>query len=109
MDKIKLFDSTTLEIEDGASLGHIVHKAKSAAAARKAAEAFTDANLTHVEFLHDGRVNGIYDNLGLIQYEAPTVSEPVEGEEEEAAADPVEPKENPEIDGRTVTIALYQK
>lgn len=100
MDKIKLFDGTILDIEDSASLDHIVHQAKSAAKARAAADAFTDANLKHVEFLHGDLTNGIYDNLGLIVYEAA----PAEEGEEPAAA-----PANPLVEGKTVTIALYQK
>lgn len=100
MDKIKLFDGTVLDIEDSASLDHIVHQAKTAAKARAAAEAFTDANLRHVEFLHGDSINGIYDDLSLIVYEA----EPAADGEEPAAA-----LANPLVEGKTVTIALYQK
>ena len=95
MDKIKLFDGTALEIEDYASLAHIVHTAKSAAKAETAASKFTDENLRHVEFLHDDVINGIYDNLGLIAG--------TEGTEETEATP------NPLVEGKTVTIALYQK
>lgn len=89
MDKIKLFDSTLLDIKDYASLSHIVHTAGSTAKAQAAAEKFTPENLQHVEFLHNGVINGIYDNLALT---------PVE-----------EGGSNPTIDGATVTISLYQK
>ena len=88
MDKIKLFDGTILTIEDYAAISRIVHNAKSAAKAQAAAEKFTDENLRHVEFLHDDVVNGIYDNLGLIVDEE---------------------TQNPYVDGKTVTISLYQK
>lgn len=88
MDKIKLFDGTTIAIEDYAAISRIVHNAKSAAKAQAAAEKFTDENLRHVEFLHDDVINGIYDNLGLIA-----------GED----------MQNPYVDGKTVTISLYQK
>lgn len=88
MDKIKLFDGTTLAIEDYAAISRIVHNAKSSAKAQAAAEKFTDENLRHVEFLHDDVINGIYDNLGLI-------------------AD--EEMQNPYVDGKTITISLYQK
>lgn len=96
MDKIKLFDTTTLQIEDGASLSRIVHKAKTTAAAATAAAAFTDANLAHVEFWHDDELTGIYDNLGLIG-EAATTEEGTEA------------VQNPLVDGKTVIVALYQK
>ena len=89
MDKIKLFDGTTLNIEDYASISHIVHKAGSTAKAQAAAEKFTDENLRHVEFLHGSETAGIYDDLGLTQAE--------------------EGGSNPTIDGATVTISLYQK
>lgn len=88
MDKIKLFDGTIFSIEDYAAISRIVHNAKSTAKAQAAAEKFTDENLRHVEFLHDDVINGIYDNLGLIT-----------GEE----------LENPRVDGKTVTVSLYQK
>lgn len=88
MDKIKLFDNSTFDIEDGASLDHIVMTARTSAKAQQAAAKFTAENLTHVEFLHGDDVTGIYDNLGLT---------PVE---EDAA--------NPVVDGRTVTVSLYQ-
>ena len=89
MDKIKLFDGTTLNIEDYASISYIVHKAKSKAAAATAAAAFTAENLAHVEFLHDGAINGIYDNLALTPAE------------DEGA-------QNPLVEEATVTISLYQ-
>lgn len=88
MDKIKLFDGTTLAIEDYAAISRIVHNAKSSAKAQAAAEKFTDENLRHVEFLHDDVINGIYDNLGLIS-----------GDEE---------MQNPSVDGKIVTVSLYQ-
>ncbi len=99
MDKIKLFDGTVLDIEDSASLDHIVHIAKTAAKAKAAADAFTAENLRHVEFLHGENINGIYDNLALVVYEAPAAEEGME---------PQAPKANPLIDGKTVTIALCQ-
>lgn len=87
MDKIKLFDGTILAIEDYAAISHIVHKAGSTAKAQAAAEKFTDDNLRHVEFLHDDVINGIYDNLGLIVDEE---------------------MQNPSVDGKIVTVSLYQ-
>lgn len=96
MDKIKLFDSTTFDIEDGASLGHIVHMAKSAAKAQSIAAKITEDNLVHVEFWHDDVLTGVYENLGLTGTSAT----------EEDGADPVQ---NPMIDGKVVTISLYQK
>ena len=88
MDKIKLFDTSTFDIEDGASLARIIINAKSAAKAEQAAAAFTDENLSHVEFLHGDEVTGIYDGLALI---------PV-GED----------MANPLVEGKTVTVSLYQ-
>lgn len=99
MDKIKLYDGTILDIADYASLDHIVHQAKTAAKAREAANAFTDNNLRHVEFMHGDEVNGIYDNLGL--------TEILHSAEEEGAEPTAE--ENPRIEGKTVYISLYQK
>jgi hypothetical protein len=89
MDKIKLFDTTTYEIEDGASLDRVIINAKTSAKAAEAAAAFTPENLQHVEFLHGSETAGIYDDLGLTPAE--------------------EGGSNPTIDGATVTISLYQK
>lgn len=89
MDKIKLFDTTTYEIEDGASLDRITVNAKTTAKAAEAAAAFTPENLQHVEFLHGIETTGIYDGLGLT---------PVE-----------EGGSNPAIDGKRVFVSLYQK
>lgn len=88
MDKIKLFDTSTFDIEDGASLDRIVITAKSAAKAEQAAAAFTVENLAHVEFLHGDEVTGIYDGLNLTPVE--------EGES------------NPAIDGKRIFVSLYQ-
>ena len=88
MEKIRLADATVFEIENFASLSHIVHNAKTAAKAQTAAAKFTAANLVHVEFLEGDLVNGIYENLGLT---------PVE-----------EGMENPVVDGKKVTVSLYQ-
>ena len=88
MDKIKLFDTTAYEIEDGASLDRVIINARTAAKAAEAAAAFTPENLQHVEFLHGIETTGIYDGLGLTPVE--------EGES------------NPAIEGNRVFVSLYQ-
>ena len=90
MDKIKLFDTSTFDIEDGASINHIVINAKTAAKANAAAAKFTPQNLVHVEFLHGDETTGIYENLAL--------TEVVEESE----------TQNPYVDGKMVTVSLYQ-
>lgn len=89
MDKIKLFNNVSFDIEDGARLDSITIVTKSAAKAREAAEAITAENLAHVEFLHGDEVTGIYENLGLT---------PVE-----------EGMSNPVVDGKKITVSLYQQ
>lgn len=88
MDKIKLFNNVSFDIEDGARLDSITIVTKSATKAREAAEAIKAENLAHVEFLHGDEVTGIYENLGLT---------PVE-----------EGMSNPVVDGKKVTVSLYQ-
>lgn len=90
MDKIKLFDTSTFDIEDGASLDHIIINAKTAAKANAAAAKFTSQNLVHVEFLHGDETTGIYENLALTE-----VSEDAE-------------TQNPSVNGKKVTVSLYQ-
>lgn len=71
-DYIKLADATTIEIEDGASLGAIIHIAATEADALIVSAAITTANLAHVEFYNPGATEpyGVYDNLLAI--ESPT-------------------------------------
>ena len=71
-DYIKLADATTIEIEDGASLGAIIHIAENEAEALAVSAAITTANLAHVEFYNPGAENpyGVYDNM--IANDAPT-------------------------------------
>ena len=88
MDKIKLFDLTIFDIDDGASLDHITITTKSAAKAQQAAAAFTPGNLAHVEFLHGEDITGIYNDLVLTPVE--------EGEN------------NPTIEGKAVIVSLSQ-
>lgn len=90
MDKIKLFDTSTFDIADGASLDRIVINAKTAAKANTAAAKFTTENLVHVEFLHGDEITGVYENLALTEV----------GEESE--------EQNPSVDGKIVTVSLYQ-
>lgn len=71
-DYIKLADATTIEIEDGAILGAIIHIAETEAEALAVSAAITPANLASVEFYNPSAEEpyGVYDNL--IANKAPT-------------------------------------
>ena len=75
MDELKLLDGTQFAIEDGASLGHIVHIAQNEAAALVVCESLTDFNCSHVEFLHNGVASGIYDNVVIVDVPSRTTIE----------------------------------
>ena len=63
MDKIKLVDGTTIDIEDGASLADITHIATNEANAMFVCGKVTADNVSHLEFLHDDAVTGQYDGI----------------------------------------------
>ena len=84
MDRIRLFDGTTAQIDDFASIGSVISRAGSSAAAEALAEKITPENLAHVEFLHDDLVNGVYNDL--------------------ASAEGF-----PEVDGQTVIMSFVQQ
>lgn len=67
-DILKLKDGTEIAIEEGASLGQIVHIAASETKAAKVCNALTKENVSHVEFWNDGAETayGIYDNIMLV-------------------------------------------
>lgn len=65
MDEIKLKNVEAVQIDEGAFLDHIVHRAGDATAAAGFVGSLTPANLAEVEFLHNGVVNGQYENLSL--------------------------------------------
>lgn len=63
MDKIKLVDGTTIDIEDGASLANITHIATNEAGAMFVCGKVTPENVTHLDFLHGDAVTGSYDHI----------------------------------------------
>ena len=68
MDYMKLADGTQVTIEDGASLGRIIHVTDNEADAQAVCMAVRDeGNLDHVEFYNEGveQPYGIYDDLAL--------------------------------------------
>lgn len=72
MDKIKLVDGTTIDIEDGASLADITHIATNEAGAMFVCGKVTPENVTHLDFLHGEAVTGSYDHIIIA---APTTRE----------------------------------
>ena len=71
MEILKLYDGTTIPLEEGASLADMRHIAANETAALAVCDAITPENLRHVEFSMDGdEPHGIYENL--IADHAPT-------------------------------------
>lgn len=71
MEILKLYDGTTIPLEEGASLAEMRHIAENETAAIAVCNAITPENLRHVEFSMDGdEPHGIYENL--IADHAPT-------------------------------------
>ena len=71
MEILKLYDGTTIPLEEGASLAEMRHIAANETAAVAICNAITPQNLRHVEFSMDGdEPHGIYENL--IADHAPT-------------------------------------
>lgn len=71
MEILKLYDGTTISLEEGASLAEMRHIAANETAALAVCNAITTENLRHVEFSMDGNEpHGIYENL--IADHAPT-------------------------------------
>ena len=66
-DLLKLTDGTTIEIEDGARLGFIIHISETEADALNVCKAITPANVRHVEFMKpdDTEPYGVYDDIVL--------------------------------------------
>lgn len=65
MDSIRLKNGTTVPIDEGALLFHIVHRAANAVDAAGFVGSLTAENLEGVDFVHDGVVNGHYEDLSL--------------------------------------------
>lgn len=66
-DLLKLTDGTTIEIEDGARLGLIIHISETEADALNVCKAITPANVRHVEFMKPNVAEpyGVYDDIVL--------------------------------------------
>ena len=77
MDKLKLYDGTLIDIEDGASLFSITHIARNEADALFVCGKVTAENVSHLEFFHGELLTGQYDNVIIA---APTTREDGEGE-----------------------------
>lgn len=77
MDKLKFFDGTIIDIEDGASLGEVTHIASNEANAMYVCNKVTAENVEHLEFLHGELITGSYDHVIIA---APTTREDGEGE-----------------------------
>ena len=77
MDKLKFFDGTIIDIEDGASLGEVTHIASNEANALYVCGKVTAENVSHLEFFHGELLTGEYDNVIIA---APTTREDGEGE-----------------------------
>lgn len=65
-------DGTKIEIEEGASLGHITHIAQNEAMALYVCGKVTAENVSHLEFFHGELLTGQYDNVIIA---APTTRE----------------------------------
>lgn len=63
MDKIILTNKAEFEIVDGSSLGNLQIKAKKFNDVKTITDAFTEANLTKVTFMHNDEVSGEYSDL----------------------------------------------
>ena len=77
MDKLKFYDGTLIDIEDGASLAEITHIARNEADALFVCGKVTAENVSHLEFFHGELLTGQYDNIIIA---APTTREDGEGE-----------------------------
>lgn len=77
MDKLKFFDGTIIDIEEGASLGEVTHIATNEANALFVCGKVTAENVSHLEFFHGELLTGQYDNVIIA---APTTREDGEGE-----------------------------
>lgn len=77
MDKLKFYDGTIIDIEDGASLGDITHIARNEADALFVCGKVVPGNVEHLEFFHGELLTGQYDNVIIA---APTTREDGEGE-----------------------------
>lgn len=77
MDKIKLVDGTTIDIEDGASLNNVTHIANNEANAMFVCGKITPENVSTLQFLHGDAVTGDYQGVMIAE---PTTRENGDGE-----------------------------
>ena len=77
MDKLKFFDGTVIDIEDGATLSEVTHIASNEANALFVCGKVTAENVSTLQFLHGEAVTGDYHNVVIA---APTTREDGEGE-----------------------------
>ena len=77
MNRLKFNDGTIINIEDGATLGEVVHIADNNPDAIYICSLVTPANVNHLEFLIDENVVGVYDNIAVA---APATRENGDGE-----------------------------
>lgn len=72
MDKLKFFDGTVIDIEDGATLSEVMHIASNEANALYVCGKVTAENVSTLQFLHGEAVTGDYQNVIIA---APTTRE----------------------------------
>ena len=77
MDKLKFFDGTVIDIEDGATLSDVTHIARNEADALFVCGKVVPGNVEHLEFFHGELLTGQYDNIIIA---APTTREDGDGE-----------------------------
>lgn len=77
MDKLRFFDGTEIEIEEGASLGNVTHVATNEANALFVCNKVTAENVEHLEFFHGELLTGQYDHVIIT---TPPTREDGEGE-----------------------------
>lgn len=77
MDKLKFNNGTIIDIEEGASLSDVVHIAPNESDALFICSLVTPENVSHLEFLVNNNVAGVYDHVAIAD---PTTRENGEGE-----------------------------
>lgn len=77
MDKLKFYDGTIIDIEDGATLSEVTHIATNEANALFVCGKVTAENVASIQFLHGDAVTGDYQNVIIA---APTTRENGESE-----------------------------
>lgn len=75
MDELKLLDGKKIPIEDYASLGHVESIMPTEGDALTICQWLTPANCSHIEFMHEGRPTGIYDNVVITDVPSRTTLE----------------------------------